>query len=87
MFVRIVDNSCHGSGFELTPFRILSGAAVTWQIGSWINVDPSLPTHHGAAIFAIDPCVMTPATTFVRRIQSLIDEIHAARQPAAWSGF
>ncbi len=60
---------------------LLSGAAVTWEIASWMAVAPDQPTQHGAAFIAIDPAVFGPREEFLARVDKLIDEIHAA--PAA----
>lgn len=56
---------------------LATGAAVTWQVGSWMWGDPAVPTRHGAAFLAIDVAAMSPPGEFVRRVHSLIDEIHA----------
>jgi LDH2 family malate/lactate/ureidoglycolate dehydrogenase len=56
---------------------ILSGAAITWQVGTWIFGDPALPTNHGAAFLAFDPSAMGPIDEFRRRVDGLIREIHA----------
>jgi ureidoglycolate dehydrogenase (NAD+) len=55
---------------------VLSGAATTWQIRSWMGDDPALPTHHGAAFIAIDCATIAGADKFGSRMESLIDEIH-----------
>jgi len=57
---------------------ILTGAAVTWGVRGWMSDDPAAPTHHGAAFLAIDCDAMMPAGEFGRRMDALIDEIHAA---------
>ncbi len=57
---------------------ILSGAAFTWGVGGWMADDLAAPTHHGAAFVAIDCDAMMPSGEFVRRMDALIDEIHAA---------
>ncbi len=51
-------------------------------MGSWIESDPALATGHGAAFLAIDPGMGGPASEFPRRIDLLIDEIHAAPKAA-----
>jgi ureidoglycolate dehydrogenase (NAD+) len=56
----------------------LSGAAMTWKVGSWIFDDPKLATGHGAAFLAIDAGASMPLDVFRARIDGLIDEIHAA---------
>ncbi len=57
---------------------ILSGAAFTWRVGTWMWDDGTQPTHHGAAFLAIDTSVMMPAPAFARRMEALVEEIHAA---------
>lgn len=57
---------------------ILSGASVTWQVGSWMWDDGTQPTHHGAAFLAIDVNAIMPAAEFAQRMEALVDEIHAA---------
>ena len=57
---------------------ILTGAAFTWRVQSWMISDPTLPTDHGGAFLAIDAAAMMPPAVFRRRMDELIDEIHAA---------
>ncbi|MEO7299335.1 MAG: Ldh family oxidoreductase [Verrucomicrobiota bacterium] len=57
---------------------VLSGASVTWKVGSWMWDDGTKPTDHGAAFIAIDVNAMMPAAEFTKRIESLVDEIHQA---------
>jgi ureidoglycolate dehydrogenase (NAD+) len=57
---------------------VLSGAATTWQGGSWMTSDPRLPTHHGAAFMAIDCAAIAGGREFGARMEQLIDEIHSA---------
>lgn len=57
---------------------ILSGAAFTWRVGTWMWDDGTQPTNHGAAFIAIDTNTIMPAATFTRRMETLVDEIHAA---------
>jgi len=54
----------------------LSGAAMTWQIRSWLGDAPALPTGHGAAFLALDCAAI--GDDLPGRIDGLIDEIHAA---------
>jgi len=61
-----------------TLSSLVTGAAMTQQVGSWIFGDLSQPTRHGAAFIAIDVSVIAPAGEFTRRVHELIDEIHAA---------
>ena len=58
----------------------LTGAAMTARVGSWLAGDPSAPTHHGAAFLALDVAAIGP--DLPARIESLIDEIHAAPRAA-----
>jgi ureidoglycolate dehydrogenase (NAD+) len=57
---------------------ILSGAAFTWRVGTWMWDDGTKPTNHGAAFLAIDTNAVMPAAEFARRMEALVDEIHAA---------
>jgi len=57
---------------------VLSGAALTWGIRSWMQFDAAQPTNHGAAFLAIDPACISPGESFRTRVDALIDEVHAA---------
>jgi ureidoglycolate dehydrogenase (NAD+) len=57
---------------------LLTGAAVTFGVASWMAVGADQPTRHGAAFIAIDPAVFGPRYEFLERVDALIDEIHAA---------
>jgi LDH2 family malate/lactate/ureidoglycolate dehydrogenase len=57
---------------------VLPGGAMTWEVGSWIFDEPSLPSRHNASFTVIDVAAMSPANEFDRRVRSLIDEIHSA---------
>ena len=57
---------------------ILSGAGFTWRIGNWMWDDGKQPTNHGAAFIVIDVNAIMPAAQFATRMETLIDEIHAA---------
>ena len=57
---------------------ILSGAAFTRSVGSWMWDDGTQPTRHGAAFLAIDTNTIMPAAEFARRMETLVDEIHTA---------
>ncbi|MCC6494312.1 MAG: Ldh family oxidoreductase [Pirellulales bacterium] len=57
---------------------VLSGAAVTRQVGSWLFGDFQAPTNHGAAFLAIDVGAIMELEAFYRRIAALVGEIHAA---------
>ena len=56
---------------------LLSGAAVTFEIGSWMTSGADQPTLHGAAFIVVDPGILGPRTLFLERVDRLIDEIHA----------
>ncbi|RIK79845.1 MAG: malate dehydrogenase [Planctomycetota bacterium] len=56
---------------------VLSGAAVTKQVGSWLFGDLSAPTGHGAAFLAVDIGAIMDLPMFYRRIAALAREIHA----------
>ena len=58
---------------------ILPGGNMTWQVGSWIFDDPSRPSFHNASFIAIDIAAMVPLEQFEKRLQRLIDEIHATK--------
>ncbi len=51
---------------------------MTWEVGSWIFDEPSLPSRHNASFTVMDLAAMSPANEFDRRLRSLIDEIHSA---------
>ena len=55
---------------------------MTWQVGSWIFDDPSLPSCHNASFIAIDVSAMVPPEQFAQRLQRLIDEIHSTKTAA-----
>jgi ureidoglycolate dehydrogenase (NAD+) len=57
---------------------VLSGAATTWRVGSWMTSDSHLPTHHGAAFLAIDCAAIAGGHAFGSHMDRLIDEIHGA---------
>jgi len=88
------DSSCYPNHGALVPMAghkgygiallietlsgILSGAAVTWGVRSWMQADAHVPTLHGAAFLAIDPACISPDGGFATKVDALIDEIHAA---------
>jgi LDH2 family malate/lactate/ureidoglycolate dehydrogenase len=55
---------------------VLSGASITWKVGSWIFDDGKQSTDHGAAFIAIDIKSMMPPDQFVKRMEGLVEEIH-----------
>lgn len=57
---------------------VLTGAAVTRQIGSWLFDDPSQPTDHGAAFLVINIAPLMSTALFEKRMSALIDEIHSS---------
>ncbi len=57
---------------------LIPGGAMTWQVGSWIFDAPSKPSSHNASFFVADIDAMTDRAAFNARMQSLVDEIHAA---------
>ena len=70
-----------GHGLALlieTLSGILTGAAFTWRVRSWMTDDHAAPTEHGAGFIVVDADAMMPAGAFGRRMETLIDEIHAA---------
>ena len=88
------DPSCYPEAGTLTPAAghkgygialliealsgVLTGAEITWKVGSWMWDDGQRPTQHGAAFIVIDPRVLTSPEQFGRRMEGLIDEIHAS---------
>ena len=50
---------------------VLTGAAITRQVGTWAVGDPTVPTGHGAAFVAIDIGSMMPIDEFKRRVDSM----------------
>ena len=57
---------------------VLTGAAITKQVGAWLFGDGKNPTEHGGAFLAIHTDAIMPIDKFCKRIDKLIDEIHAA---------
>ena len=57
---------------------ILTGAAITRQVGSWIVGDPTVPTEHGGAFIAINVGAMMPIESFKQRIDALGRELRAS---------
>ena len=67
-----------GYGFALMIESLagaLSGAAMRWDIGSWIDCDPAMPTRHGAAFLAIDVGQMMPIEAFTNRVDAMVRDI------------
>lgn len=57
---------------------LLTGASVTWQVGSWLWGDEAKPTNHGHAFIAIDIATMMSPEKFAARTNALVEEIHQA---------
>jgi LDH2 family malate/lactate/ureidoglycolate dehydrogenase len=57
---------------------VLTGAAITKGVASWMFDDGAKPTKHGAAFIAVDVASMMPLGQFTQRIEGLVDEIHNA---------
>jgi ureidoglycolate dehydrogenase (NAD+) len=55
---------------------LLAGGAIRWEMLSWIDHDPTKPTHHGAAFLAFDVGQITPIQTFKDRVDAMIRDIH-----------
>lgn len=54
----------------------LSGGALRWEMLSWMDHDPALPTNHGAAFLAFDVGQMGPIEEFKDRVDAMIRDIH-----------
>ena len=48
---------------------VLTGAAITQQVGTWAVGDPSVSTGHGAAFIAVNIGSMMPIDEFKRRVE------------------
>lgn len=57
---------------------VLTGAAITRQVVSWMYGPPELPTGHGAAFIAVHISALMPLPDFQRRMAALIAEIRSA---------
>lgn len=57
---------------------VLTGAAITRQVGTWAVGDPSVATGHGAAFVAVDVGSMMPIDAFKRRVDEMAEEIRRA---------
>ncbi|MCH2131343.1 MAG: Ldh family oxidoreductase [Pirellulaceae bacterium] len=55
---------------------LLSGAAFTHAVGSWLFDDPSIHTDHGGTFLAVDVSSIMPLEEFFDRSDRLIQEIH-----------
>jgi LDH2 family malate/lactate/ureidoglycolate dehydrogenase len=60
-----------------TLAAMVTGAGVRWDVGSWMDSEPSQPTHHGAAFLAIDVAVWEQPDAFKLRVDALIRAIRA----------
>jgi ureidoglycolate dehydrogenase (NAD+) len=56
---------------------VLTGAAVTWEVKSWVMDTPE-PTNEGHAFIAIDANALRPGGQFGMRMDALIREIRSA---------
>ena len=54
---------------------VLADGGIRWDITSWIEGDPKVPTNHGAAFLAIDVGQIVPLPTFQRRMDAMIRDI------------
>jgi ureidoglycolate dehydrogenase (NAD+) len=61
---------------------VLTGAAITRQVVSWVHGDPALATGHGAAFLAIDIGAMMPIDAFKQRVDALAHEIRSTPRAA-----
>jgi LDH2 family malate/lactate/ureidoglycolate dehydrogenase len=57
---------------------VLTGAAITRQVGTWAVGDPTVATGHGAAFIALDVGSMMPAGVFKGRVDAMVEEIRGA---------
>jgi ureidoglycolate dehydrogenase (NAD+) len=55
---------------------VLSGTGAMYDLENWVDSDPSLATHHGAAFLAFDVGAIRPIDDFKDRVDQLIREIH-----------
>lgn len=65
---------------------VISGGAVTWQVGSWMFDEPSKPTAHNAAFLAIDVLAISGPENFTKKIQGLIQELRGATPAEGTTG-
>jgi ureidoglycolate dehydrogenase (NAD+) len=56
---------------------VLTGTGAMYDLLNWVDHDPSLATHHGAAFLAFNVGAMTPIDAFTNRVDQLIRDIHA----------
>ena len=54
---------------------LLSDGNIRWDVRSWTDSDPSLPTNHGAAFIAIDVGQIMPLRAFKDRVDAMIRDI------------
>ena len=59
---------------------ILTGAALTRQVLSWVVGDPTRPTGHGAAFVAVNVAAMMPVDEFKRRADGICRRSGSARR-------
>jgi ureidoglycolate dehydrogenase (NAD+) len=54
---------------------LLADGGIRWDISSWNEGDPKLPTNHGGAFLAIDIGQIVPLTRFKERMDGMIRDI------------
>lgn len=70
-----------GYGFGLwceVLSAVVPGGRITWEVGSWIFDDSSLPSAHNAGFVLISSDVVADPSTYRERIHKLVAEIRAA---------
>jgi ureidoglycolate dehydrogenase (NAD+) len=70
-----------GYGFALLAevlAGVLTGGAITSQIGSWMFDDPARPSKHNAAFIAIDVATIALPDEFATRMSDLASELRAS---------
>jgi LDH2 family malate/lactate/ureidoglycolate dehydrogenase len=56
---------------------VLTGTGAMYDLLNWVDHDPALATHHGAAFLAFNVGAMQPIDGFKNRVDRLIRDIHA----------
>lgn len=57
---------------------LLPGGAMTWEVGTWMFDEASIPSRHNAGFIVLDVGIMADPQVFAARVKKLSDEIHAA---------
>lgn len=65
---------------------MVTGAASMTEVRAWIDDDPSLPTLHGAAFFALNIGAMTDLNDFKKRMDKMIRDIRQVPKASGSSG-